>query len=509
MDRRSFLLSSVAAASAPLIRTSSLWSQAALPAHRLPASDVHYQRTRGYVEETPVPEYHWASDAAYERFHDMKFGVRVHWGLYSIEGLPNESWPFLAKSFTDRSAYNERYKTWNPAGFDAEEWMELFEAGGAKMFSFTTKHHEGFAMYDTRARVRSRVDWAAPGGPQIVPCDLSYSIMETPFRRDVVGELCSAAHRRKMAIDLYFSHPDWYDADFRPYALHPLQTRASIEDREVQQRKRQGDIFTVARDPSPEEVSRMMLRHRAQLSELLTNYGRIDMLCLDQWFGPAVWPELRKTILHLRSLQPDVMLRARGIGNYGDYYTPERFVPGGKENSSTPWFVIYPLGTSFSYDPNPAKYKGADWIVHNLVDAAAKGGNFMVGIGPDGSGRFAPEASRQLKQAGDWLRMNGEGIYATRSRSGDLWHEGEAIRYTVSKDQRTIYAFALAWPGASLNLRTVRPRPGSSVTMLAGQTPLAWSWEAASGTTIRLPDDLQDEAHRPCSWVWGFRIAAA
>lgn len=506
MNRRDFLFSAAAVSIAP---ARPVRPQTGLPPHQLPPSDVHYQRTRSYVEEVPVAEYRWGSDAAYERFRDMKFGLRVHWGIYSIQGLPNESWPFLAKSFVERTAYNELYKTWNPTGFDAEAWLDLFQAGGAKMFSFTTKHHEGFSMFDTKTRVRSRVDWQAQGGPRIVPCDLAYCIMETPFRRDVVAELCAAAQKREMAIDLYFSHPDWYDTDFRPYAFHPLQTDTSITDRAVQARLRQGDIFTVAPDPSPTEVSRMMLRHRAQLTELLTRYGRIDMLCLDQWLGPAVWPELRKTILQIRALQPDVMLRARGIGNYGDYYTPERFVPGGKENGSVPWFVIYPLGSSFSYDPDPAKYKGGEWIVHNLVDAVAKGGNFMVGIGPDGSGRFAPEAARQLQQTGDWLRVNGEGIYATRPRPGDLWREGDLIRYTVSKDRSSTYAFALDWPRNSLNLRTVRPEPSSTVTMLGFKTALTWSWDVASGTTIRLPDELQDKSHRPCPWVWGFKIAAS
>ena len=93
-------------------------------------------------------------------------------------------------------------------------------------------------------------------------------------------------------------------------------------------------------DPSSQEVARMMARHRAQLEELLTNYGTIDMICLDQWLGPKVWPQLRETMLHLRTIQPDVMFRARGIGNYGDYYTPEGFVPGSKENTDVPWFVI-------------------------------------------------------------------------------------------------------------------------------------------------------------------------
>ena len=102
-------------------------------------------------------------------------------------------------------------------------------------------------------------------------------------------------------------------------------------------------------DPTPAEEIRMLERHRTQLTELLTNYGKIDMMCLDMWLGGKVWPQMRETMLELRKIQPDVMFRARGIGNYGDYYTPEGFVPGSKENTDMPWFVIYPLGRGFSY----------------------------------------------------------------------------------------------------------------------------------------------------------------
>ena len=157
----------------------------------------------------------------------------------------------------------------------------------------------------------------------------------------------------------------------------------------------------------------MMTRHRQQLEELLTRYGPIDMLCLDMWLGARVWPQLRETIKLARKLQPNVMLRARGIGNYGDYYTPEGFVPGNPENTAMPWFVIYPLGRSFSYEPDPAQHKGGRWIVRNLVDAVAKGGGFMVGIGPDALGRFHPTADREPA---------GSGRLAQDQRRSDLCH---------------------------------------------------------------------------------------
>lgn len=503
MNRRDFLITS-AALSAVQLRGSGSNPQD----HHLPATDSHYQRVRSYVEDTPVPEYRWASPKAYEGFRDMKFGVRIHWGIYSVAGYQKESWPFLSKSFAERHQYNNIYKTWNPTGFDAAEWMNLFSDSGLKMFAFTTKHHEGFSMFDTKTRVHSRANWTAPGGPKMEACNLAYSIMETPFKRDIVGELCQAAHKRNLKIALYFSHPDWYDADFRPYVYHPLQVPSSqiLDPNCKGMKERLGDRMVVVPDPTPAEVNRMIMRHRTQLEELLTNYGHIDMLSLDMWLGPSVWPQLRQTILTLRKLQPDVMLRARGIGNYGDYYTPEGFVPGNKENTNTPWMVIYPLAQGFSYDPDPAHYKGTGWIVSNLIDTVAKGGSLQVGIGPDATGRFHPSAVEQLKDTGRWLKVNGEGIYNTRPRDGSLWAEGGDVRFSRTKDRRYIYAFAQKWPGASFTLASVKARTGSHVRMLGVPDPLNWRNDPGRGLIIDLPEHLQDESKRPCRYAYCFRI---
>ena len=164
--------------------------------HRLPLSDHHYQRTCGYVEETPISAYNWAPDSAYEDFQDIKFGIRLHWGIYSLLRLRGESWPYLQMLPEEKQTYQELYKSWYPGGFDADEWVNFFTESGAKMFAFTTKHHDGFYMFDTSARVKKRVNWLATGGPAIEDCDLAYSIMETPFKRDVVKELTTAARRK-------------------------------------------------------------------------------------------------------------------------------------------------------------------------------------------------------------------------------------------------------------------------------------------------------------------------
>ena len=211
----------------------------------------------------------------------------------------------------------------------------------------------------------------------------------------------------------------------------------------------------------------MMARHRAQLTELLTHYGKIDTVCLDQWLGPAVWPQLRETIKQLRKLQPEVMFRARGIGNYGDYYTPEGFVPGSKENTAMPWMVIYQLGGMWSYQPDAAKYKGAIWIVTNLVDVVAKGGNFMVGIGPDARGRFHPKAVEALETTGAWLRLNGEAIYRYTPAPGRSVEGGRSRPVYPDQGQSLClcHKSAMARPNPRVE---VGPREGGFQHNLAG-----------------------------------------
>ena len=478
----------------------------------LPDSDVHLREVTTYIEKIPDADYSQASGEAREAFRDMKYGLRIHWGLYTQWHLANESWPFLKMSDEERYRYQELYKEFNPKSFDAEEWMGFFERAGFKCFAFTSKHHEGFSMFDTKTHVKQRVNWLASDGPQIEDCDFPYSVMDSPYKRDIVKELCDAAHRHDIKIDLYFSHPDWFDADFRPYVFHPL----TVPDYEQLLTKRElSDMpsrFGGKQRPLPvhaltkEEKTRMIARHREQLSELLTNYGKIDMICLDMWLGEDIWPEIRETMKILRKIQPDVMFRARGVGNYGDYYTPEGFVPGSKENTDMPWMVIYPLASSFSFDPDDNKYKGTDWIIRNLIDAVAKGGNFMVAIGPDENGLWHPEAIRQLEAAGQWLKVNGEAIYGTRERPGTLYKEGDNLYFTRSKDNRTIYAISLGWPGKSLSIQSVCPREGSAVRLLGYEGNLPWTYDNERRLRIELPESLSEEQSRPCGTAYAFKI---
>jgi len=479
----------------------------------LPQTDVHLNEVRSYVEEIPI-NYEQASEQAREDFRDMKFGVRVHWGLYSKLNLQEESWPFLKMSYKDRQKYQDLYKDFNPKGFDAGEWMRFFRKAGFKCFAFTSKHHEGFSMFDTKTRVKRRVNWAFQGGPQVEECNLAYSVMDTPFKRDVVKELCDAARENGIKIDLYFSHPDWYDADFRPYGFHPLTVpgfEKLLTKKEIDEIDFRFEQMCPVPMPSltKEERERMIARHRQQLMELLSNYGKIDMICLDMWLGVNVWPEVRETMRILRGIAPTVMFRARGIGNYGDYYTPEGFVPGSKENTDMPWMVIYPLANTFSYDPDGTRYKGSEWVIRNLVDAVAKGGNFMVGVGPDANGYWHPKAIEQLSETGKWLDINGEAIYGTRPRLGTLYKEGEDIYFTRTKDSKYIFAICTQWPGTTLRIQTVHPEEGTDIRLLGYDKTLKWTYCNDCGLVIELPEQLQKDENKPCATAYSFKIAVA
>lgn len=452
------------------------------------------------------PDYRHAGQEAIDRWLDWKFGLRIHWGPYCMVGQNNESWVLVRDGAgpTLREQYESLAETWNPAAFDAEEWCNLMVRAGIRFFTFTSKHHDGFSMYDTATKVTRRYVHRGTDAGKVVDCDLHYSIMETPFRRNILGELLQAGRRRDLGLGVYFSHIDWFDSDFR------MDPRSYQHDAEY------------TRQTDPAGYARMVARHRQQLIELCSNYGPIDILSLDMGFpgGEPIWGlgtkqglrgDFVETTKIIRRLQPSVLIRQRGVGNYGDYRTPECYVPSDPRTAlaefDMPWQVIYPGGEVFSFRWNDS-YKSTEWILHNLIDIVSKGGNFQVGYGPRPDGTWDREIVDRLEETGQWLSVNGEAIYGTRPYH--VFREGEHIRFTQSKDGRTVYAHVLHWPdarfdGGALHLTSVRARSGSPVRMLGLDHNFEYT-QNEKELVITIPEWFRDPTKRPCDLVYVFEI---
>ena len=467
------------------------------PAVQLAAAGQHAHRreedNRQGWEGTADPDYKHASPAAVEAWKDRKFGMRIHWGVYSVLGV-DASMPLIGADKEFHTIWFTLFQVFNPTDFDADEWAELAKRAGMKYFTFTTRHLDGFSMWDTQTKVKSirRIAGGHGGnaaiglGPTEV-CDINYSMMDTLFKKDIVAAVVEAFRKRGMGVGLYFSWPDFHDPNFR------WDSRSQFYDPHY------------SKESAPEDWQAMIGRITESLRELCTKYGKIDALEFDHSMPEEAWPDTVKIVKMVRSLQPDVLLRNRGLGAYGDFSTPEHYIPSSPSDKSLgdrPWQAIEEVGRRWAYQPNDT-YKPKEWFVATLVDVVAMGGNFMPGVSPMANGKFPQETIERLEYVGDWLKVNGEAIYGTRR--WDVYKEGNDIRFTRTKDSRYVYAISLKWPGEILALKSLRAREGSPVTMLGVKGDLRWRQDK-DGLVIRIPASIAK--NKPCAQAYAFKIEA-
>ena len=386
-------------------------------------------------------------------FQDAKFGLFIHWGVYSV--LSDGEWVMNNRRIPARD-YEKLPALFNPTEFDAREWVSLAKAAGMKYITITSKHHDGFAMFDSKVS-----DW-----------DI---VDRTPYKRDVLKMLADECHRQGIKLFFYHSHLDWHHPDYFP----------------------RGRTGRDAGRPDGGQWNRYLDYMDAQLTELLTNYGEIGGIWFDGWWDrpDADW-RLQKTYDLIHRLQPAAL-----VGNNHhkkpfpgeDFQMFEKDLPGKNTAGFNQDSVIgdLPLETcetinnSWGFNLNDPRYKSTRDLVHYLVRAAGYGANFLLNVGPMPNGKIQPEFVTRLQEMGHWLEKNGESIYGTRG--GPVSPRPWGV--TTQKDNK-VYVHLLDWEDESLALP---PLPGkvASARMLNGGV-VVWR-EDPAGVVLRVPKAGRDE----------------
>jgi alpha-L-fucosidase len=435
-----------------------------------------------------------------EWFQDQKFGLLMHWGTYSQWGVveswsicpEDEDWtkrrgPYAYDYQTYVKAYENLKSSFNPVKFDPAAWAAAAKKAGMRYLVFTTKHHDGFCMFDTEETDYKITDKSCP--------------FSQNSKANITKELFSAFRKEGFGIGAYFSKPDWHCPNYWWPYFPPFDRNVNYDIKRY-----------------PEKWNAFKNYTYNQIQELMTGYGPVDILWLDGgWVQPVTatsprWGrkpcdqdiDMPKIAAMARANQPGLIIVDRAVeGAFQDYRTPEQEVPD--KPLSTVWESCLTMGTSWSYVKND-DYKPTEKLIHLLVDIVAKGGNLLLNIGPSPEGELPPVALQRLHELGEWIKVNGNAIYATRAQSP--YKEGQ-VCYTRSPDGtiNAIYLDSDSTPGlpATISIPSFTPKAGSVVTMLGVTAPLVWEM-TERGCLIHIPDSVRTRP--PCKNAWALRIDA-
>lgn len=409
-------------------------------------------------------------DARMAWWREARFGMFIHWGLYAV---PAGTWKDqkiagIGEWIMDRAnipveEYEQLAKQFNPVKYDPEQWAEIAKQAGMKYLVITSKHHDGFCLFDSKVTDYDVVD-------------------ATPYGRDLLKPLADACRKRGIHFCVYYSIMDWH---------HPAQYRGS--DKRYNPTK-----------IHPERKREYMEYMKQQLKELLASCDP-EVLWFDgEWPAWYTAEDGWEIYRFLRKEKPTLIINNRvGTGRKGmegldkgdqkyagDFGTPEQQIP----RTGLPgvdWESCMTMNDTWGYKSYDHNWKSARTLIRNLIDIASKGGNYLLNVGPTAEGLIPEESVKRLKAIGDWMKVNGESIYGTKASPFEETPWGRCTQKKINDTTTRLYLHIFNWP--TTKLLTLPPLDGDArrVVLLDGNKPLKVI--TLSPLTIALPETMPDE----------------
>jgi len=414
------------------------------------------------LDARPVPA--WFSEA--------KFGIFIHWGVYAVpawaekgrysewywhdmQDRSNPTWKFHVQTYGEQFRYQDFAPRFTAEMFDPQQWADIFVRAGARYVVLTSKHHDGFCL------------WPSPDS-------WNWNSVDVGPHRDLAGDLTKAVRDRGLKMGFYYSLYEWFNPIYRTDVKRYVEQHMIPQFKDLVMRYRPSIIFADGEWDHPSEVWR---------SEEILAWLYNESPCRDEVVVNDRWGKGTRSL-------------------HGGYYTTEYGKYANREMSAAhPWEEDRGIGASFGYNRNEdaGDYQPARALIHLLIEVVGKGGNLLLDIGPTADGRIPVIMQERLLEIGEWLKVNGEAIYATRP-----WREttdGERVRYT-SKDN-VVYAICLGWPGRELVLAAPKPATNMVVSLLGTKDALKWR-HTDGRIIIEIPPMGPDEL--PCRHAYVFRL---
>ncbi len=366
----------------------------------------------------PKPE---ATQGNTKWFTHDRFGLFIHWGLYALPA--RHEW-VKSKERISNEEYEKYFRHFDPDLYDPGLWASAASSAGMKYFVITTKHHEGFCLWDTKL-----TEYKAPN---------------TPAGRDLLKPMVEAFRKENMKVGFYHSLLDWHHPHYTSDSCHPMRENADYK----------------AKD-SERDISKYAEYLHAQTRELLTQYGDISIIWYDfsvqasedfPGKGKDIW-QSEKLIKMLRKLQPGIIINDR-LQIDQDIKTPEQYMPrewmrvNGKP---VVWEACHTFSGSWGYHRDEESWKSVDTLVRMLIDTVSKGGNFLLNVGPDGRGKLDERALERLQGIGAWMKLHNRSIYGCTQAPDEFLCPADC-RFTYKPEKNRLYLHIFSWPFKHIHL---------------------------------------------------------